>query len=67
MKIKSLFEEAQDIVAQQPQVPAPAEQPNKELGGFKSPYTISNQEALSKELANINKNTELLSDKIVET
>ncbi len=64
-KTKSLFEETQDALSSQqnqPQNPQPATD-----SGFKSPYTISNQEALSKELSNINKNTELLSDKIIET
>ena len=58
---KSLFEEAQDVMAQ------PQPEPANQGGGFKSPYDVSNQEALSKELSNINKNTELLSNKIVET
>lgn len=69
---KSLFEEAQDVMAQpaapeqQPQ-PQPQPQAADQGNGFKSPYTISNQEALTKELSNINKNTEILSDKIIET
>ncbi len=62
--MKSLFEEAQDVVAQQPTAP---QEGASEQDAFKSPYTVSNQEALSKELSNINKNTELLSNKIVET
>lgn len=69
-KIKSLFEEAQDIMSQQVAPQQPSGQPPtapQEGSGFKSPYTISNQEALSKELSNINKNTELISDKIIET
>lgn len=67
---KSLFEEAQDAIAQQPaseQQPQPQPQAADQGNGFKSPYTISNQEALTKELSNINKNTEVLSDKIIDT
>ena len=68
-KIKSLFEEAQDMMAQPAPAPATQEPTTSPApqSGFKSPYTISNQEALSKELSNVNKNTELLSNKIVET
>ena len=64
IKIKSLFEETMDAT----QAPAPTEpQAQSTEVGFKSPYTISNQEALAKELSNINKNTELLSSKIVDS
>lgn len=60
-KIKSLFEEAQDA-----QTAPPAAAPTGDVG-FKSPYSITNQESLAKELSNINKNTELLSSKIIDS
>jgi hypothetical protein len=63
IKIKNLFEETQEATQAQP---TPQTQPTGDVG-FKSPYTVSNQEALAKELSNINKDTELLSNKIVDS
>ena len=64
--MKSLFEEAQDAMAAPPAAPAPTPQ-TPPTGGFKSPYAISNQEALTKELSNVNKDTEELSNKIIDS
>ena len=72
MKIKSLFEQAAETMVQPAQPPAAPEVPAAPTpqtpppGGFKSPYSVSNQEALTKELSNINKNTEELSNKIID-
>jgi hypothetical protein len=51
------------LPANAPVSPAPA----PDAGGFQSPYMVSNQEALTKELDDIKKNTAGLSDKIIET
>lgn len=69
-KIKSLYEQAAEAMATPPAptleaAPAPTPQ-TPPPGGFKSPYSVSNQEALTKELSNVNKDTEELSNKIIE-
>ena len=63
--MKSLFEEAQEAMAAPAPAPAPPQQ-QPPSDGLKSPYDVSNQEALAKELSNINKVTEELSNQIID-
>jgi hypothetical protein len=56
---KNLFEEAEAVMATPPETPSSD-------GGFKSPYTVSNQEALARELDSAKKNIDLLADDIIE-
>lgn len=66
---KNLFEETLNATATpSPQTtPVAATVPADTSGGFKSPYAVSNQDALAKELSNINKDTAGLSSKIIDT
>ena len=68
LRSSNLFEETMAATAATPSPSAPpdgAQAPD--AGGFQSPYTVSNQEALAKELDDIKQNTAGLSDKIIET
>lgn len=69
LRSSNLFEETMAATAATPSPSAPPEGGASvpDSGGFQSPYTVSNQEALTKELDDIKQNTAGLSDKIIET